>query len=355
MKIIICGIMNKVWILIILISLFAVSCSEDNLTATKPLIKSISSKNLVVGDTLMLGGENFGWNTASARIVVGSVEINSLNCIKWNNNLIKLEIPNNASSGSVYVVVGTDTSNKTDISISKFPVFEMVEIQPDSFMMGSDIGLTPEQPVHFVRLTKKFFIGKTEVSQRLWKAVMGVNPSKIIMNNLPVYNISWMDAINFCNKLSEIEGFIKCYKISGDTVKIDTNGTGYRLPTEAEWEYSCRAKSNSDFYDNLIIGDIAWYDLNSGYVPHLLSSKTPNSFGLYDIIGNVWEWCWDFYDKFYYNFSPKNNPLGPNNGETHVLRGGSYSDGQTYCRSTNRIFPGNSYENCGLRIVKTVK
>jgi sulfatase modifying factor 1 len=336
-----------------LVFLSFLSCSDNIAPVSKPKIFSISSNNVIVGDTIALSGENFTYHYAGAKLVFSSgITLQYWECIKWNDNYVKLIIPQNASSGTIIVVNGKDSSNSFQITITTVPLVEMVEIKADSLDMGNVNGLKAEQPVHRVGLTNSFWIGKYEINQRCWSAVMGSNPSIFKGKTFPVHNINWLDAVKFCNKLSETNNIKPYYLINNDTIRIDTGSTGYRLPTEAEWEYCCKAKKNTDFAGTGILDEMGWYSYNSAYVAHETGNKKANDFGLFDMAGNVWEWCWDFYDENYYKVSPKANPAGPKSGKTHVLRGGSFIDGSSYCRSTNRTYPYTTYENCGLRVAR---
>lgn len=348
--------MNKaIQIILITAVCFFWSCSEDPLTTNKPYISSISSSQIIAGDTITLSGNDFTFQNSSARIIFSSGKsLIFSDCLKWNNNYIKFIMPENIVSGILAVVVNSDTSNKLNITVSNYPIPEMVELKSDSFSMGNSLALLSEKPVHKVILTKNYLISKTEITQRLWKAITGKNPSIFKGGDLPVNNVNWNEAIDFCNKLSLAEGLKPYYKISGDTVRIDTTSKGYRLPTEAEWEYACKYKSNRDFSGSGNINEMGWYALNSAYAPHSVGSKQANELGLFDMHGNVWEWCWDFYSENYYQSTPTKDPAGPANGTQHVLRGGSFIDGASFCRSTGRSFPYTTFENCGLRIAKNI-
>ncbi|MBC8384853.1 MAG: SUMF1/EgtB/PvdO family nonheme iron enzyme [Candidatus Cloacimonetes bacterium] len=225
----------------------------------------------------------------------------------------------------------------------------MIFVQGGTFQMGSNDGGSDEKPVHTVTVSD-FYIGKTEVTQKEWKEVMGAstslnNPSYFKGDDLPVENVSWYDAVEFCNKKSEKEGLEKCYSGSGKNTKCDFSKNGYRLPTEAEWEYAARggvsASLNNRNGGNKYAGsnnvkDVAWYFDNSGSKTHPVGTKQPNELGIYDLSGNVWEWCSDRYDENYYKNSPQNNPQGPSSGKSRVLRGGSWDSGDYCCRFVYR-------------------
>jgi formylglycine-generating enzyme required for sulfatase activity len=222
---------------------------------------------------------------------------------------------------------------------------DLVLIRPGSFMMGSDKGYDNAKPVHQVTITKPFYIGKYEVTQQQWQAVMGSNPSNFKGPTNPVDTVSWDDCQAYIKKLNE-----------------KSPGAGFRLPTEAEWEYACRAGGTTQFcYGNYgdeeaILGEYAWYSANSEGKTHPVGEKKPNAWGLYDMHGNVWEWCADWFaDK--YPDGPVNDPTGPSSGQSRVIRGGYWYSYAYNCRSANRDFdgPDNRFTYLGFRFVRTQK
>ena len=232
---------------------------------------------------------------------------------------------------------------------------KMIYVEGGTFQMGSTNGGSSEQPIHTVTVSS-FFIGKYEVTQKEWQEVMGYNPSYSEGDNRPVEKVSWYDAVEFCNKLSEKEGLTPAYTINGNNVSCNWTANGYRLPTEAEWEYAARGGNKSRNYkysgsDN--IDDVAWYDANSDGRSHDVGTIAPNELGIYDMSGNVWEWCWDWYGS--YSSSPSSNPRGPNSGSSRVDRGGSWSYYDGSCRVAYRNYrsPGDSLIVLGLRLVRT--
>jgi formylglycine-generating enzyme required for sulfatase activity len=255
---------------------------------------------------------------------------------------------------------GNKSYNLTDIQSITFGKIHdttvvMVLISAGSFEMGQT-GIAV--PVHTVRITKYFYIGKYEVTQKQFSDVIGTTPSYFSGNDSnPVEQVSWLDVVEFCNALSDKEGFEKCYTLeSGTTWHCDFNKKGYRLPTEAEWEYACRAGTNTDYYSGTTeskLAEIAWYNGNSNSTQKV-GQKAPNSFGLYDMSGNVWEWCWDVYVD--YTASAVDDPVGPVSGFYRVLRGGSWVNSAEGCRSAYRFKcpltdRGNSLY--GFRIART--
>ncbi len=234
---------------------------------------------------------------------------------------------------------------------------DMVFVKGGTFQMGTDEEVSFEEPVHTVKLDS-FYIGTYEVTQKEWREVMNANPSVYIGDNIPVQKIGWTMAVEYCNKLSQKEGLTPCYSGSGDGIVCNFEADGYRLPTEAEWEYACRGglKSGNYLYSGSNNPDeVAWHELNSGDKIQPVGKKRPNELGLHDMSGNIWEWCWDRYDPGYYKNSPVDNPKGPDSGSTRNYRGGGGPGGKiTWLRCTNRNFQPASFDMypMGLRIVK---
>jgi adhesin HecA-like repeat protein len=235
----------------------------------------------------------------------------------------------------------------------------MVLVEGGAFKMGSVIDTysweAREKPVHRVKVTS-FYMGKYEVTQKEWTDVMGNNPSIFKGDTLPVEQVSWYDAVKYCNALSLKEGLVPAYRETEDTITCDFKAPGYRLPTEAEWEYAARggnqdpATSEYSGEDNL--DEVAWHYGNSDKTTHPVGMKQPNSLGLYDMRGNVEEWCWDRYG--WYSGWPQTNPRGALSGTRRILRGGSwyYLDIKrlTY---RNAIAPSASSSAWGFRIVRS--
>jgi formylglycine-generating enzyme required for sulfatase activity len=245
----------------------------------------------------------------------------------------------------------------------------LVRIEPGSFQMGTTKEqidqllrlfserkrewFDNEQPQHPVQITRPFFLGTHPVTQGQYKAIMGSNPSDFKgSDDLPVENVSWLDAVNFCNKMSEKDKRTPFYRINGTDV-ADVGGNGYRLPSEAEWEYACRAGSATlfPFGDDVgKLGEHAWYSSNSQSKTHHVGQKSPNAWGLYDMLGNVWEWCADWYDEKYYASSPSVavDPPGPPKASYRVIRGGSWLYFAWGCRPASRDRYEPSFRSCDL-------
>ena len=223
--------------------------------------------------------------------------------------------------------------------------FTMVAVEGGTFWMGctgeqSSDCEGDEIPAHSVRVSN-FYIGETEVTQELWKAVMPSNPSIFKGSQRPVETVNWDDIQTFIKKLNRL------------------TGKTFRLPTEAEWEYAARggnqSKTANKYSGSSNIGYVAWYCGNSGGETHQVRKKAPNELGLYDMSGNVFEWCQDVYDKAYYGDSPSDNPQGPaaTKNSFHVYRGGSWRCKSDYCRVSNRgdEKPTLRFGNLGFRLV----
>ena len=216
----------------------------------------------------------------------------------------------------------------------------MVLIKGGAFDMGDNRGNSNEKPVHRVVLND-FQLCKYPVTQAQWKQIMGDNPSSFKGDDLPVESVSWNDAQEFIEKLNEM------------------TGQKYRLPTEAEWEYAARGGNQSKgfvYAGSNDIDEVAWHYGNSGNKTHPVGQKKPNELGLFDMSGNVWEWCRDWYAGDYYAKSPEKNPAGPDSGSYRVIRGGSWSIDADGCRVANRDFlgPVNRIVLVGFRPARTV-
>ena len=241
--------------------------------------------------------------------------------------------------------------------------FRMIEVKSGEFMMGATSEQAEAQniakPAHKVKLTKDFFIGETEVTQALWEAVMGSKPSNFGTDDpdrgsLPVESVSWND---ICGKGCFLE------KLNAVLQGQLPEGRKLRLPTEAEWEYAARGGHKSPEVQTMYSGsgtidEVAWYKNNSKGKTHPVKSQKANSLGLYDMSGNVWEWCSDWCGETYYKDSSNNgaetvtDPQGPKTGSTRILRGCGWSDEPHYCRVSYRagFVPGVRYGNIGLRL-----
>ncbi|MFN5274529.1 MAG: formylglycine-generating enzyme family protein [Planctomycetota bacterium] len=227
---------------------------------------------------------------------------------------------------------------------------KLVRIPKGTFMMGSpesDLNRQNNETQHEVTISKDFYLGVHDVTQAQYEKVIGKNPSHfqgaVVSNenaDIPVENVSWDDAVEFCKKLSDLPEEKKAGRL-------------YRLPTEAEWEYACRAGSKTAYsFDDEegLLPEYGWFKRNSSNRTHTVGLLESNAWGLYDMHGNVWEWCSDRYGEY-----PKgavSDPTGPKEGSFRVLRGGSWNDGAARCRSASRIREHASrlFGNCGFRV-----
>ncbi len=250
------------------------------------------------------------------------------------------------------------TASPTAVSLPAELPRNMVLVEGGTFRMGSASGGNDnESPVHDVTVST-FYISRYEVTQALYREVMGSSPSAAdrgIGDSHPVNKVSWYDAVKFCNRLSERDGLKPAYTINGASVSCDWSADGYRLPTEAEWEYAARGGKKSGGYayaGSGSPGDVAWYKDNCGETSHPVGQKKPNELGLYDMSGNVHEWCWDFYGR--YTGGSQRDPRGPASASLHMLRGGSWFSFAGGCRVTDRggYYPGDRAGSIGFRIVR---
>ena len=224
---------------------------------------------------------------------------------------------------------------------------EFVYVPGGCFQMGSpkseDDRSDDEGPQHKVCLDG-FWMGKYEVTQAQWETIIKNNPSRFKGADRPVERVSWNTAQAFLKKLN---------------AAVETHGRAslqFRLPSEAEWEYAARAGTQTAYSfgdDPNQLGDYAWYGANFGGKTHPVGQKQPNAFGLYDMHGNVWEWCQDWYNMRYYANSPMENPQGPSSGASRLLRGGSFNRHATRCRSADRDYdtPDSHYYSFGVRVL----
>lgn len=257
--------------------------------------------------------------------------------------------------------------------------FKMVLVEGGTFMMGSENGRDNEKPVHEVKL-ESFYLGQTQVTQELWKAVMGQDPETLAFPHpqRPVERVSWYDSVAFCNELSKKQGFRPAYAIYEDrkdsgnqnsfddqkwTVTLIDDADGYRLPTEAEWEYA--ARGGPTWRNHLVEyagspnqNEIAWWGTTSHDISQPVALRPPNPLGLFDMSGNVWEWCWDWFGLEYYqtfsNQKAVEGPIGPESGEYRVVRGGSWDSDDDNLRVAFRygLSPFNRIDDYGLRLCR---
>lgn len=267
-----------------------------------------------------------------------------------------------ATLGVALGLIGIGCQEKTaEKAVLTESEVKMIKIPGGWFIMGDKQGEIDEKP-HEVYMDS-FYIDKYLVTQEEYEKVMGENTARWKGKKNPVEQVRWSDAVKYCNARSRLEGLQPCYNLK--TWECNFTANGYRLPTEAEWEYACRAntKTSYSFGDNPNkLENYAWFKENAGGRPRPVGQKLPNPWGLYDMYGNIWEWCNDFYKVDYYQESPKANPKGPQTGDNKVLRGGSWDSPADQCRSSYRYneVPGYTdicfgYDIYGFRCVRNFK
>jgi formylglycine-generating enzyme required for sulfatase activity len=236
----------------------------------------------------------------------------------------------------------------------------MRRLPPGVFLMGSaesEEGRFSNEKQHEVEIKTVFAISVTEVTQGQYEQVMGSNPSVIKGDSeRPVENVTFFDAVSYCNKLSEKEKLLPCYRIDGEEVTwMDgLRCRGYRLPTEAEWEYAARADGKTKYAGSDALDDVGWWSGNVSNTTHPVGSKRGNAWGLHDFSGNVWEWVWDRYEGDYEKL-PRVDPTGSESGSDRVSRGGSWGDGAQLVRVVTRIGvdPGIRQAYQGFRLARS--
>ncbi len=253
------------------------------------------------------------------------------------------------------------TTRTAGIKLKLIPGGEFMMGSPDADQDSDE----DEKPQHRIEISRPFYLGVTEVTQEEYEAVMGANPSwfssrgggkdlvaRQSTGRHPVEQVSWLDAVAFCNKLSGLEGRRPFYRMNGkDVLVIDWNGDGYRLPTEAEWEYACRAWTKTRYIfgdEDARANEFGWFGSNAGGRTHPAGEKHPNGFGLFDMHGNVWEWCGDWCGEEYYANAPVENPRGPGEASSRVIRGGGWVLEPRNARSANRGRGQPGYRNVSL-------
>ena len=234
-------------------------------------------------------------------------------------------------------------SSRLNKSLAEQMRGRMVKIPGGTFLMGEE-----DKQVE-VTISRSFKLDKYPVTQDLYEQVMHSNPSHFKGEDRPVEVVSWFNAVRFCNTLSIQLGLEEVYEIEGELVKVNLESNGYRLPTEAEWEYACRAGTTGDRHGEL--DDIAWYRENSEDTTQGVGQKQQNDFGLYDMLGNVWEWCYDWHGD--YPIGPLTDPQGADAGSSRVMRGGSWGSLGRFVRSAYRALnsPAGGYHVIGFRLL----
>ena len=305
-------------------------------TVKEPKITSLVPSIAQSGQEVDIIGENFGATKGSdAYIMFGTTKITNMK--SWSDTKVTFTVPEmDAGIVDVYIFNNNLKSNSVKFTIQQkaIVIVPMVEIPKGTFMMGSSDEKDGDAfPQMKVTISKNFYVSETEITQTQYKKVMNQkNPSKVVGDDYPVEQVTWLDAVDFCNRLSKLEGFTEAYTINGTNVTLNKFANGYRLLTEAEWEYAARAGSTGK-YGNVggteaAANEIGWTNSNTTKLQKVKLLKA-NDFGLYDMHGNVAEWCWDLYD--FYEEGEYTDPTGPTDGVERVFRGGGYIDGPPLC------------------------
>ncbi|MFZ2958948.1 MAG: formylglycine-generating enzyme family protein [Candidatus Ozemobacteraceae bacterium] len=387
------------------------SYSESGITKTAsfilavqsivPIPKALSGIYLNPASASVSPGEIYNLASVTVTATYSNASNTAVTNVSWTGNGVSGNIfTASISTGSISLTCSYSEGGITKTAVVMFTVnmsspiailpggikMNFAQIPAGTFQMGS---ATDATPVHSVTITTAFLMGTCEVTQEQYQSITGVNPSFFVPTETkyssgysntasqPVEHVSWFDAVRYCNSLSTNQSLTPCYKnqsdntiiASGDTVICEWTANGYRLPTEAEWEYSCRANTTTDYYwgdesSEALMKQYAWYYLNAydSYwtVPHAVKGGTqpvgtrlPNQFGLYDMSGNVWEWCWDRYSA--YTSDAVTDPRGSGEGIDRVCRGGRWGYYTSICRSANRYGyePTSPGIYVGFRIVRT--
>ena len=313
------------------------------INATLPSGRSVTISSDKAGDEIFVDGVRVGVSPCTTELAFGSHKITAQRGAKRTSKSVSIS----QGSGAVAVRLGfglieprwAGSVTPSQKAVLERLIANMVRVEGGTFTMGatSEQGGdadSDEKPTHQVTLSA-FHIGKYEVTQAEWEAVMGSNPSYYKGSNKPVEQVSWNDCQEFIKKLNRLTGL------------------SFSLPTEAQWEYASRGGNRSKGYKysgSNKIKDVAWYTGNSGSQTHEVGTKQPNELGLYDMSGNVWEWCSDWYGS--YSSGSQTNPTGSTSGSNRVLRGGSWDYRARRCRVSYRYgnYPDDRYFNCGLRL-----
>ena len=325
-----------------------VTVTENNLSTIEVVLpqgKGMTILSDSSGDDVYIDGVKQGVTPLKTTLSFGTHQVE----LRRGDKTVGKQISVTTSGGDNTVMMGfglkpqwsAEVTPKQKQVLEKL-VTNMVKVEGGTFTMGatSEQGsdaYSNEEPTHKVSLSD-FYIGKYEVTQEEWEAVMGKNPSHFNGSNRPVEQVSWNDCRDFITRLNRLTGL------------------NFSLPTEAQWEYAARGGNKSKGYKysgSNTIGDVAWYTNNSSSKTHDVGTKAPNELGIYDMSGNVWEWCKDWYDSSYYSTSPSANPTGPSSGSFRVFRGGSWNNNARLCRVSNRGYnrPDDSGHGLGLRLV----
>lgn len=348
--------MKQITFLIFIFSILLASCSEENALVDNesPKLTGLSRTNSFVFDTVTVNGIALGDGIENTTLLINDSE-DGFDLLSVNPTEVKFVPTKSFENGIITLEIDGKKTNSVTIIINKTPRFETVNVKVGKFMMGALSGFADETPMHEVTLTKDLIVFSHEVTKQLWFQIMDTLIVPTDEYNFPADNITWLKAIEFSNKMSEIYGLEKAYTLIRSNASFNYEANGWRLPTEAEWEFICKAGSETDFSGIGDINQMGYFDSNSGLNSHKVGEKAINQFGLYDIHGNMWEWCWDKYESEYYENSPATNPTGPITGSRHIMRGGSYQDGFNFARISSRTINKIDYKSIGLRLVRNAQ
>jgi formylglycine-generating enzyme len=336
-------------------------------TGNAPIIKAFDTNKPFVRSSFGIEGSNFGDGQNGNFVTINGILVTNIST--WKDKKVVVEVPTGATSGDVIVYVNGLKSNAMYLEIQSDNILlEQVLIPGGEFMMGADDELSGfSNPKHKVIITRPFYISKYEISQGVWDEVSTISHNSYNKGpNNPVERVSWLNCCKFCNALSIREKFKSVYTITGEEVAINWDANGYRLPTEAEWELAARAGGEWRYGKgqdgaNGVVSNIAWHNENSSNSTHEIGQKEPNLWGIHDMLGNVKEWCWDWFDAEYYTTSKDSiDPKGPNADSDggKSLRGGSYTEDKVKTTCSYRWGEQHTVQSeyyIGFRVVRNAR
>jgi hypothetical protein len=343
------------FILIFFAFLLLFSCNKTPIEniSEEIIITKTSKTKYFLGDTIQIEGSGFGTvNNTSFYWFVNETDtmwFASRLAKTWSPNFIEIVIDEIFDINQIWIGRLNLKLATADVKIYPYPEIPTVTIPAGTYLQGDENGFADERVIRNVTISKDFAISTTEVTQRNWNLIMNYNNSLLKNQNLPISNISWREAISFCNTFSKLNGLDTCYEITEQNVIFNQNAKGWRLPTEAEWEYVAYLAN----VEQTKLNQFAWFNENSGFNSQIVATKSKDILGLFDLYGNVWEWCWDFYSGEY-NPLDISDPTGVSFGTRRIKRGGSSNNGKIYLRKSNRTIPSNNITNTGIRLVRTL-